>query len=61
MTKEEYLRLASEHWEEFQKLENESTFYDYEKKFDKLMVDFGKQLLDKQLSGKGTDRRQKKS
>lgn len=61
MTKEEYLKLASEHWEELEKLEEESSFYDYEKKFDGLMITFGKNLLNKQMEGTGTDRRQKKS
>lgn len=61
MTKEEYLKLASEYWEELEKLENESNFYNYEKKFDSLMIDFGNNLLNKQMEGTGTDRRKKKS
>ena len=49
MTKEEYLKMAAAHWEGLQKLEEETNFYDYEKKFDHLMVDFGQQLLNKQM------------
>jgi len=61
MTKEEYLELASKHWDSFKELKTETNFYDYEKKFDLLMVNFGQSLLNKELSGKGKDRRQKKS
>lgn len=61
MTKEEYLELATTHWEELQKLEAETNFYDYEKKFDHLMVSFGQNVLNHQMAGAGKDRRQKKS
>lgn len=61
MTKEEYLALASRHWESLQELEAETNFYDYEKNFDSLLVDFGKTLLNEELQGSGKDRRQKKS
>lgn len=61
MTKEEYLKLAAAQWEHLQELEKETNFYDYEKKFDGLMVNFGQQLLEGQIKGSGNDRRQKKS
>lgn len=61
MTKEEYLKIAEDQWETLKNLEEEATFYDYEKKFDKMMVDFGRSLMNEQMKGKGTDRRKKKS
>jgi len=61
MTKEEYIELASKHWESLQELKKETNFYDYEKKFDGIMVDFGKTLLNEEMKGSGKDRRQKKS
>jgi len=60
MTKEEYLKLAASHWDKLEELEKEDNFYDYEKKFDSLMVEFSHQLLNEQLKGVGSDRRQKK-
>lgn len=61
MTKEDYLKIAAEHWETLEKLEKEATFYDYERKFDKMMIDLGRSLMNEQMKGKGTDRRKKKS
>lgn len=61
MTKEEYLELAAAQWEELESLEKETNFYDYEKKFDELMVDLGQKILNKQTEGLSKDRRQKKS
>lgn len=61
MTKEEYLALAARQWEAFSKLDSETNFYDYEKKFDGFMVNFGRELLNEKLEGKSQDRRQKKS
>jgi len=52
--------IASKQWETLKNLEEEATFYDYEKKFDKMMIDFGQSLMNEQMKGKGTDRRKKK-
>mgnify|MGYP001030500675 CR=1 FL=1 len=60
MTKEEYLKIAEEQWESLEKLKSEKNFYDYEKKFDELMIGFGRELLEKNLGEVPLDRRKKK-
>jgi hypothetical protein len=60
MTKEEYLKIAEKQWESLEKLKSETNFYDYEKKFDELMVGLGRELLEKNLGAVPLDRRKKK-
>lgn len=57
MTKEEYLALALAKYEE---LENSKNFYDYEKNFDKIWRDLGKEILSANISEESNDRRKKK-
>lgn len=60
MTKEEYLALASEKYDELQALNKIDNFYDYEKEFEKLLKELGRTLLEKNLSELSADRRKKK-
>lgn len=61
MTKAEFLSLATEKWEEIEKKKESSTnFYDYEKSFDKIWVEFGRKSLEGSLGELCTDRRKKK-
>lgn len=60
MTKEEYLKIAEQQWESLEQLQAEKNFYDYEKKFDAIMVDMGRELLEKSLGQVSKDRRKKK-
>lgn len=60
MTKEEYLDLAASRWDALESLQDETTFYDYEKKFDTLWVELGRQVLEKTVGVSSTDRRIKK-
>ncbi len=60
MTREEYLALASEKYDELLALNKTNNFYDYEKKFEELLKDFGRTLLEKNLSELSADRRKKK-
>jgi len=61
MTKEEFLVLAAEKWEEIEKKKASSdTFYDYEKGFDELWVEFGRRSLEGSLGSVNSDRRKKK-
>ena len=61
MTKEEFLALASEKWEEIErKKDTSTTFYDYEKGFDEIWVEFGRRSLEGSLGERGNDRRKKK-
>lgn len=60
MTKEEYLKLAAQKFEELKKLEDSENLYDYEKSFDEIWRNLGKQVLNKSLGEGGKDRRKKK-
>ena len=61
MTKEEFLALAAEKWEEIEKKkESSDSFYDYEKGFDELWVEFGRRSLEDSLGKLSLDRRKKK-
>jgi len=60
MTKEEYLALESEKYDELQALNKIDNFYDYEKEFEKLLKELGRTLLKKNLSELSADRRKKK-
>lgn len=60
MTKEEYLALAVQKYEELQNLKTETNFYDYEQTFDQIWRDLGKQVLETNLSDVPMDRRKKK-
>lgn len=60
MTKAEFLELASQKWEEIeQKKSSSDSFYDYEKGFDELWVEFGRRTLENSLGSPSSDRRKK--
>jgi len=60
MTKEKYIALALEKYEELQALKNSANFYDHEKNFDGIWRDLGKEVLRETISSVGQDRRKKK-
>jgi uncharacterized membrane protein len=59
MTKEEYLALAAEKYEALKKLQECTNFYDYEKTFDEIWVDLGRNVLEKSLGGEPKNHRKK--
>lgn len=61
MSKEEYLALAEQKYNDLQSLKKEPTFYDYEKSFEQIWLDLGRQVLEKNLSEVPEDRRKKKA
>lgn len=61
MSKAEYLALAEQKYNDLQDLKNKATFYDYEKSFEEIWMDLGRQVLEKNLSQVPTDRRKKKA
>lgn len=61
MTKEEFLKIASSQYEELNKLSEETSFYEYEKKFEEIWLRYGQMTLEKSISEVGLDRRKKKS
>lgn len=60
MTEDEYMALARQKYDDLQQLKTQPTFYDYEKSFDAIWQDLGRQVLEKTLSDLPTDRRKKK-
>jgi hypothetical protein len=60
LSKEEFLALASAHYEQIAALEQEKSFYTYEKTFDGIWVEFGRQTLQASLSELPENPRKKK-
>lgn len=60
MTEDEYVALARQKYQDLQQLKSKPTFYDYEKSFDEIWQELGRQVLEKSLSDVPTDRRKKK-
>jgi hypothetical protein len=60
MTENEYMALARQKYHDLQQLKTQPTFYDYEKSFDAIWQDLGRQVLEKTLSDLPADRRKKK-
>ena len=50
MTKEEFLSLAAQRYDELQALNKLDNFYDYEKEFVSIWKDLGKEVLQKNIS-----------
>lgn len=59
MSKEEFLALAALKYEELSKLNEIKDFYTYEENFDNIWTDLGRQVLEKNISEIGNDRRKK--
>ena len=60
MTKEEFLKLASDNWDKLQEHKSQSkNLYDYEKGFDELWVEFGRASLEGSIGKVKKDRRKK--
>lgn len=59
-TEEEYMALARQKYQDLKALKNKPTFYDYEKSFEEIWQDLGRQVLEKSLSQVPADRRKKK-
>jgi len=59
-SEEEYVALARQKYSELKALKSKPTFYDYEKSFEEIWLDLGRQVLEKSLSQVPTDRRKKK-
>lgn len=61
MEKSDFMALASKKWEEIEAKQKQSeTLYDYEKAFEELWVEFGRQALEGSLGEASPDRRKKK-
>jgi hypothetical protein len=60
MTKEEYLALAAQRYDELQSLNKLDNFYDYEKQFVSIWKDLGREVLEKNIGELPRDKRKKK-
>ena len=61
MTKEEYLQVAASKWEAIEDLQSQESFYEYEKRFDGIMQELNRELLERSISEVPADRRKKKA
>lgn len=60
MSKKDFLALAEQKYHDLQQLKEKPTLYDYEKSFDEIWQELGRQVLEKNLSNVPDDRRKKK-
>ena len=60
-TEDEYLALTRQKYHDLQALKSKPTFYDYEKSFEEIWLDLGRQVLEKSLGQVPLDRRKKKA
>jgi uncharacterized membrane protein len=60
MSKEDFLALAEQKYDDLQQLKDKPNLYDYEKSFDEIWQELGRQVLEKNLSDLPADRRKKK-
>lgn len=61
MTKKDFLLLASDKYESLQKLNENLNFYDYEKAFDELWTELGRNVLEKNIGDLPENHRKKTS
>jgi hypothetical protein len=60
MTKSEFLEIMSQKWDNLEKLQEQSSFYEYEREFDELWVSSGREVLERGINKVEVDRRKKK-
>jgi hypothetical protein len=60
MTQEEFVKLATEKYQKLQELNQIGDFYEYEKAFDAIWTDFGRESLEKNI-GEAPKNHQKKT
>jgi hypothetical protein len=61
MTKKEFLTIAASKYESLQGLDNQPSFYDYEKAFDAIWTELGRQVLESNIGKVPKDHRKKTS
>jgi len=61
MTKEEYLQLAAQRYDKLASLKEEKSFLEYEKQFDHLWTELGRDVLEQSIGEVPKDRRKKTS
>jgi hypothetical protein len=61
MTKEEYLQLAAKRYDKIASLKEEKSFLEYEKQFDHLWTEMGRDVLEHSIGEVPRDKRKKTS
>lgn len=61
MTKEEFMELVSKRYDALQALGRHDHFYDYEKEFEQIWLETGKEVLERNLGAVPGERRKKKA
>ena len=60
ISEEEFLAQAKKRYQAIAKLSNIKSNYDYEKTFDQIWTDYGREVLERSISEPSKDRRKKK-
>jgi len=60
MTEEQFVELARKKYQKIKALNGVTSFYEFEKQFDKVWTDYGKETLEQTISNPPKDRRKKK-
>ena len=60
MTKAEFLKRCSQHWDDIKHLEESTTLYELERDFDEIWTNLGKEVLEKAISEVPQNYRKKK-
>ena len=60
MTKEEFVAMATQRYDELQALNKLDNFYDYEKQFVDIWKELGREVLQKNIGSLPADKRKKK-
>ena len=59
LSEQEYVDLALTKYQELKKLQQAKNFYEYEKRFDEMWIELGKEVLERSISDVPSDRRKK--
>ena len=59
MTEEQFVELARKQFQKIKALKSVTSFYEYEKQFDKVWTDYGKETLEQTINKPPKDRRKK--
>ena len=60
ISEEKFIAQAKIHYQKIKKLSDITSYYDYEKAFDEIWTDYGRDVLERSISEPPKDRRKKK-
>ena len=61
LSEEEFIVQAKKHYQKIKKLSRIESYYNYEKEFDEIWSEFGRETIHKSISEVPNDRRKKKT